>query len=558
LRPAHWEAALHSPPVYSADERRLTLISVLIVFLLSAMSQTVVATAMPRIVAELSGLHLYAWAVTAYLLASTVCVPIWGKLGDILGRKTVLLVGIGIYIAGSALSGLAGEIEQLPVLGGGMTQLIYFRGLQGLGGGALFTTAFAIIADLYPPRERAKFNGLFSSVFGVASLLGPLVGGFFTEHGSVTLFGHAIEGWRWCFYVNVPLALAAAIMISVKMPSLPRRGDGRIDYPGAVLIVTASVPLLLAVTWGGRDYPWASPMILGLLAVTVVSLALFVVVERAVRDPIMPLELFQSRTFSMGNLSTFVVAMAFMGLSSFLPLFLQVGQGVPATTSGLIMLALMGGMITSSTVVGHLVTRFGVFKPFMLGGGVVLAIGLTTLCFIAPTTPPLGVVWRLLVVGLGLGASQNLLGLAVQNAAPIHQIGVSTSSSQFVRQIGQTIGVALFGAVLTAGLSSELAKHPPPPSVAAGVSAGGGLQLEDLQRMAVERAASPQAAEARMQDPAAREADRIIGVSFAAALRHAMMFSLGLAVLGFVVMLFVPGARLRGGPKGSEPDAASA
>src|SRR5690606_32204589 len=236
------------------------------------------------IVAELSGLHLYAWAVTAYLLVSTVCVPIWGKLGDIWGRKTVLLVGIGVYIAGSALSGLAGEVERLPLLGGGMTQLIWFRALQGLGGGALFTTAFAIAADLFPPRERAKFNGLFSSVFGFASLLGPIVGGYFTDHGTVSLFGQVIQGWRWCFYVNVPLALAAVLIISGKMPSVPRRGDGRIDYPGAVLIVGASVPLLLAVTWGGRDYAWTSPMILGLIAASAVSLALFVVVERAVRD----------------------------------------------------------------------------------------------------------------------------------------------------------------------------------------------------------------------------------------------------------------------------------
>ena len=342
---------MQEPHVEEAD-RRLTLISVLIVFLLSAMSQTVVATAMPRIVADLSGLQLYAWATTSYLLASTVMVPIWGKLGDIFGRKAILLVGIGVFLVGSWLAGLSGEFGDLPLLGGGMTQLIAFRAVQGIGGGALFTTAFAIIADLYAPRERAQFSGLFGAVFGVGSVFGPVIGGFFTDHGTVSFAGHVIEGWRWVFYVNVPFALAAVAMITLKMPELPRRGEGRIDYAGAALIVVGFTALLLAITWGGRDYAWTSGVILGLLALSAATLTAFVFVERAVWDPILPLELFRNRTFNTANGAAFVYSMAFMGVTSFLPLYMQVGQGVPATRSGLTMLALMVGLIASSTING--------------------------------------------------------------------------------------------------------------------------------------------------------------------------------------------------------------
>lgn len=528
---------------FSDDERRLTLISVLIIFLLSAMSQTVVATAMPRIVAELSGLHLYAWATTAYLLSSTVMVPIWGKLGDLYGRKPVLLAGIGIFLLGSWLAGLSGEFGDLPLLGEGMTQLIVFRTIQGLGGGALFTIAFAIIADLYAPRERAKFSGLFGATFGVASLLGPVIGGFFTDHGTVVLFGHLIQGWRWVFYVNVPFALAAVVMILVKMPSLPRRGGGRIDLAGAALIVTAFVPLLLAITWGGHEHAWTSPLIVGLFGVAAAALVAFVVVERVVRDPILPLELFGNRTFTTANGASFVYSMAFMGVTAFLPLYMQVGQGVPATRSGLTMLALMGGLVASSTVNGQFVTRTGRYKPFMIGGGVVLMIGVGLLCFIGPDTSTLDLTWRLLIVGVGLGPGQSLFNIAVQNAVPIHQLGVATSSGQFVRQIGSTMGVALFGALLTAGLSSELA-HRAPPDPAHAVRA---LDLSDLQRMAVERQTRPAEADAPA-DPQAQAMERMVRESFSVAIVHGMAFSLAILVGGFILMLMIPALPLRERP----------
>ncbi|HEY3694929.1 MDR family MFS transporter [Phenylobacterium sp.] len=519
----------------SNDDRRVTLISVMVVFALSAMSQTVVATAMPRIVAELSGLHLYAWATTAYMLASTVTVPIWGKLGDVLGRKTVLLTGVSIFLAGAWLAGLAGEAAHLPLLGGGMTQLIAFRAVQGIGGGALFTTALAISADLYPPRQRAKFSGLFGSVYGVASVAGPMIGGFLTDHGTVHLFGQTIAGWRWVFYVNVPFALPSLLLILFKMPSLPVRREARIDYLGATLIVAIFVPLLLAITWGGRDHPWVSPLIIGLFLLTAAALAAFIVVERAVWDPILPLELFRIRTFTTANGASFFYGMAFMGVSSFLPLYMQVGQGVPATRSGLTMLALMGGMIISSTVNGQFVTRTGRYKPFMIGGGAVFFLGVLLLTFIGPDTSTTDLAWRLLVVGVGLGPGQSLFSLAVQNAMPPHQLGVATASSQFVRQIGQTVGVAVFGAVLTTSLAGEMARHAP-----SGAAAARHVDLGDLQRMALARKAHPNA----LIPPQEKAMERVVRQGFSTAIVHCLYFGLGVLGLGFLIMLQIPEAPL--------------
>jgi EmrB/QacA subfamily drug resistance transporter len=520
--------------VFSDDDRRVTVISVMVVFALSAIGQTVVATAMPRIVAELSGLHLYAWATTAYMLASTVTVPIWGKLGDVIGRKPILLTGVTIFLVGSWFAGLAGEARHLPLLGGGMTQLIAFRALQGVGGGALFTTAQAIIAELYAPRERAKFSGLLGSVYGVASVAGPVIGGFLTDHGTVRLFGQTIAGWRWVFYVNLPFALPALAIIAAKMPRMPVRGEARIDYLGAILIVTTFVPLLLAITWGGHDHPWTSPLILSLFALAIAAFVAFLYVERAVWDPILPLELFKLRMVVTCNSAAFLYGMAFMGVSSYLPLFMQVGQGVPATRSGLTMLALMGGMITSSTVNGQFVTYTGRYKPFMVGGGAVFFLGVFLLTFIGPDTSTLDLAWRLLVVGIGLGPGQSLFNLAVQNTVPPHQLGVATASSQFVRQIGQTVGVAIFGAVITASLAGDMGGHTPRGPVAHQIDLG------DLQRMALARRAHPDVP----PPPAERAAERLVRQSFSTAIVRCLYVGMGVLSLGFLIMLQVPEAPL--------------
>jgi len=450
----------------------MTIYGVAIVFFLSALDQTVVTTAMPRIVAELDGLTLYAWVTTAYLLTSTVMVPIWGKLGDLYGRKPILLSAICIFMIGSWLSGLSGEFSDLPLLGGGMTQLIFFRAIQGIGGAALFVTAFAIIGDLYPPRERGRLSGLFGAVFGLSSTIGPLIGGYFTDHGTVTLMGHAIAGWRWVFYINLPLSILSLFMIVTKMPKFSHAAKGKVDYIGALLIVITTVPVLLALSFGGRTYPWSSPVVIALLSVAAVSLWLYFVAEKRATDPILPISLFQNRVFWTANAAGFLLSMAFMGTVVFLQLFMQLGLGVRATTSGLLSLPLMLGLIGSSIVCGIVVTRTGKYKCPMLLGALVTGVGLLLLSRTDVHTSHPDIAWRMLVLGIGVGPGQTLFNLVIQNALPPDQLGVATSSSHFFRQIGSTLGVALFGSLLTQQLSAHLGRQM------------GGMDLDKLQSLA--------------------------------------------------------------------------
>lgn len=464
---------------FTDSERKVTLYAVLIVFLLSALDQTIVSTAMPRIIAELHGLELYSWVTTAYLLTSTVMVPIWGKLGDLYGRKPVLLASIAIFLAGSWLSGLAGEIGDMPLLGGGMTQLIAFRALQGIGGGGLFTTGFAIVADLFPPRERGKYGGLFGAVFAFASVLGPIVGGWFTDHGTVHWFGTTIEGWRWVFYLNLPLSLLSLFMVIAKMPRMSHAAKGKVDVIGAALIIATLVPLLLALTFGGHSHPWGSPLVVGLLAGSALGLAAYIYAERFASDPILPMELFRNRTFATANLSGFLLSMAFMSAAAFLPLLMQLGQGVNATASGLSMLPLMAGLMVSSILSGRQVAKTGRYKGMMVGAVVLTFAGILALARVDMHTSQIDLGWRMLLLGVGLGPSQSLYNLAIQNALPGSQMGVVTSSSQFFRQIGSTAGVALFGTVLTGYLNAGLGKVMPGVDIGklqgmgAGATAGG-------------------------------------------------------------------------------------
>lgn len=523
--------ALSQAQTFTDDERRITLIGIMIVFLLSALDQTIVGTAMPRIIAELNGLSLYAWVTTAYLLSSTVMVPIWGKLGDLYGRKPVLLAGISIFLLGSWLSGLSGEFGDMPLLGGGMVQLIVFRALQGIGGGALFTTAFAIIADLYPPRERGRFAGLFGSVFGLASVLGPVIGGYFTDHGTFHLGSHVVAGWRWVFYLNLPLSLLSLFMIIVKMPRLSHRASGRIDWAGAALMILAFTPLLLALSLGGHAFPWGSPTIVGLLAGSAVALGLFLLAETRASSPILPLDLFRNRVFTLANLAGFLLSMAFLGVVTFLPLYMQLGHGLNATASGLLILPLMGGLVVSSTIAGRLVTRTGRYKPFMLVGASGLLVGVFLLSRVGPQTPLWDLSLRLVLVGLGLGPGQSLFSVAVQNAVAASRIGVVTSVNQFFRQIGSTLGVALFGALLTHNLTRSLGATAP------------GLDIGALEGMALRAQAAGQSASV---DPALR-----------ATISHAItgVFGASLAVIlaGLIVALFIPELPMRGRQIPGEP-----
>jgi EmrB/QacA subfamily drug resistance transporter len=445
----------------SDREKRLTITAIMVVFLLSALDQTIVSTAMPVIIAELQGLEMYSWTATAYMLTSTIMVPIYGKLGDMYGRKIILTVGVSIFLLGSALCGLAGEFGDLPIVGGGMVQLIVCRAIQGLGSGALFSGAFAVIGDLYPPRERGKVMGWFVAVFSIASVAGPTIGGFFTDHGTMQLFGTTVAGWRWVFYVNLPLGLFSLFLIIFKMHRTNVATGGKVDYWGATFLVVAFVPLLLALTWGGNKFAWDSSQIIQLFATFVFGLIAFVVVESRVSDPIMPLSLLRNRAFAITNAAAFVISMAFFGVVMFMPLYMQLVLGVSATNSGFSMLPLMLGIMSTAVISGRIVRKTGKYKSIMIAGCLLLFVGVLCLLKIGPDTTIWQLNWRMLLVGLGLGPVQSLYSMAVQNAAPIHQMGIATSGSQFFRQIGSTVGIAIFGTVLTHNLVQELPQRLP-------------------------------------------------------------------------------------------------
>ena len=433
----------------------------MVVFFLTALDQTIVATAMPRIVEQLRGLEYYAWVTTAYMLTSTVMVPIYGKLSDLYGRRRILLVGIVIFLIGSVLCGLSGEFGPLPIIGDGMTQLITARAIQGLGGAALFSAAFTVIADLYPPRERAKFAGLFGAMFGLASALGPLIGGFFTDLGTTQFLGREFAGWRWSFFVNVPLGLASLFLIAFKMPFIAPKAVGRIDFFGAAFFILALVPFLLALTWAGQEYPWRSPEILSLFVVAFTALVVFIAIQKKVKDPILPLDLFRNRVFSTCNSTGFLTGMAFLGVVMFLPLFMQLVLGVDATQSGIALMPLLFGMIISAAICGVLVTRTGNYKSYLMGGMVLLVLSMFLLSDIGAQSSSIDVSWRVFLMGIALGPSQSIFNIAIQNAVPAAVLGVATSASQFFRQIGSLIGVAIFGTLLTHHLNLNLPNHVP-------------------------------------------------------------------------------------------------
>lgn len=437
-------------------ERRIVIGAVMTTFFLVALDQTILAAATPRIITDLHGLSRYGWLTTAYLLSSTVMVPIYGKIADMYGRRIVLLIGTVLFLLGSTLCGLSGEFGDLPVIGDGMNQLIVFRAVQGLGGAALFMSAWVIVADLYAPLERGRIMGGLAAVYGGASVLGPLIGGVLTDHGAFDIGRYHVDGWRTVFYVNLPLGVVALAAIAAWMPKLGGGKRGRIDVAGAALILTTFIPLLLALTWAGRDYAWISAPILGLLLATAASLVLLIVVERRAAHPMIPLGLFANRTITWCTIASFLAGFAFLGYAMFLPLYMQVVQGHAATQSGLSMLPMTLTFIASSVISGQIVSRTGRPKPVMIAGSIFAIAGIAAILTIHPDTGPVGIGLRLILAGIGMGPAQNLLNLVSQTAADKADIGAATALSQFSRQIGATMGIALFTTVMTQRLAVDL------------------------------------------------------------------------------------------------------
>ena len=528
---------------YTPAERRLALAAVMIVLLLSALDQTIVSTAMPRIVAELRGLERIAWVGTAYLLTSTVMVPIYGKLGDMYGRRPILVFGVVVFLAASALCGLSGEFGTLPLIGDGMNQLIVCRAVQGIGGGALATGAFATVADLFPPAERGKYAGLFGGVFGLAAVLGPVVGGVLTDHATMTLFGHVISGWRFVFYVNLPLGAVALYVLMTRLPTGAHSGGGTIDWAGALLLLVTFVPLLLALSWGGHAHDWDSPLVLALLALSAGGLIALLIVERGRPEAIVPLDLFAEAVFARSNAALFLINMAFMGIVMFLPLYLQTVRGAVATESGFALLPLMGGLLFGSIVTGRLASVYKIYKPFLIGGGVILMFGMVLMLGVTAQTGPTDLALRMAIVGLGLGPGQGMFTLAIQNAVPVARVGVATSSAQFFRQIGSTIGVAIFGALLTASLVRELPVRAPD---LARLPAAFDLSHAQALAMNPARIGAEQTAIGASDAAAARRIEAGLKESFAAAILGLFRVSAAIFAGALVMTLLVPGRRLRG------------
>jgi EmrB/QacA subfamily drug resistance transporter len=416
----------------------------MVALFLGALDQTIVATAMPRILKELNGLSLYSWVVTAYLLASTAMIPIYGKLSDLYGRKVVMLAGVLLFLAGSMLSGQSR----------GMTELVVFRAVQGLGSAGIFSSAFTVVADIFPPAVRGRYQGLFGAVFGTASVLGPWLGGLLTDNLS----------WRWVFYVNLPVGLVALSFIIFQMPALKPKLERkvRIDWWGSLALLVAVVPLLLALSLGGQEYPWGSWQVIGLFGIAAVGVAVFLLVEKRAAEPILPFDLFQNRIYVIGNAAALLIAgVAFFGAILFLPIYMVMVVGVSASAAGLTVMPMTLGMVVSSFVSGQLVSRIGKYKIVLLAGAALLFVGYFLMQGLTAETTRLQVTWRMIILGIGLGPALPLYTLAVQNSVNPREIGAATSSSQFFRQVGATIGVAVFGTILATVLSAQLPKYMP-------------------------------------------------------------------------------------------------
>ncbi|MFE9136450.1 MFS transporter [Streptomyces sp. NPDC007355] len=493
-----------APAPAALDPRRVRLVfcGLMLALLLAALEQMIVATALPKIVGELQGLDRMSWAITAYLLTSTIGLPIYGKLGDLLGRKNVFLFAIVVFVIGSGLAGWSRSMDEL----------IAFRAIQGIGAGGLMIGVQAIIADIVPARDRGRYMGLIGAAFGLASVAGPLLGGFFTDHVS----------WRWCFYFNVPFGLVtlAVVAVVLKLPKPAARA--RLDVLGALLLAAASTCLVLLTSWGGTEYAWDSRVVLALACGAAGTTLLFLVVEHLAPEPLIPLRLFRDSVFTVTALVGAVVGIALFGAASYLPSFLQMVEGATATESGLLMLPLMGGIVIASVVSGQLISRTGHYKIYPVLGGAVSVLGMWLLSRMDTDTPRLQYSLWQAVLGTGIGLVMPVLVLAVQNSVRPADLGTATSAHNYFRQIGGSVGAAVFGTLFASRLDDALGDR------LAGVLSGGATSLPPAESI------TPQTV--HTLPPAVRDA---YIQAYADAMPRIFLYLVPVLVLGLVLAFFL-------------------
>jgi EmrB/QacA subfamily drug resistance transporter len=493
----------------SQHRRNFIFVAVLLGMLLAALDQTIVATALPTVVADLGGAGHQSWVVTSYLLASTIVTAVVGKLGDLFGRKAVFQASVVFFLVGSVLCGLSGS----------MTMLVASRALQGIGGGAIMVTAMAVIGEVIPLRDRGRYQGALGAVFGVTTVIGPLLGGFFTDHLT----------WRWAFWINIPVAVVVLVVAGAAIPSLAKSTRPVIDYAGILFVGLGASGLTLATSWGGGEYAWGSPVIIGLFAASAAALAVFVWVESHAAEPILPIRLFASPVFTVCCILGFIVGFAMLGALTFLPTFMQFVDGVSATTSGLRTLPMVAGMLITSIGSGNLVGRTGRYKVFPVAGTAVMAVGFVLLSRMDATTPTWQQSVYLFVLGAGIGLCMQVLVLVVQNTSSFADLGVATSGVTFFRTIGSSFGAAIFGSLFANFLAGRIG-----PALAASGAPPRAAQ-------------SPQALHALSPEMAAP-----IVNAYADSLGKVFLCAVPIAVVGFVVSLFLKEVPLR------EMDAVSA